>query len=391
MIRLWFRVLCLLSVFVIVLYVVHTASAFPLQAPTMQTGTKAQSPQVIFKVPTKHLPIKQIGEALSLIPPITLTHTPLTAELPPTPTPARGYQALSSADGPNRVPLAESLVSRMTSSTQAATPDAPYYRKTWLAYYGRPNVPVMGILGEYDVEILTALLREKAAIFDAANGPDVDVQPAFHLVYGMATRGANGDGSHLVFLDDDVVMAYIERAMIEEFAVILDIQIGALSPVDSIQRGLPYLQYPNVHLGIDPEFAMVHPDQQYPGTPIGYITGGQVNEVQDEMTQYLTTNGISGSRILLVHQFIDRMIVDKAAMSSDYPVDLTVSVDGWGAPVEKIRRYNNFTSDYPVEFSAFKLFYRWDSPVMTERHALGVDSYAEVITVSTVPNMIIYQ
>lgn len=391
MIRLWFRALCLLSVFAFILYAVHTAAALPLQAPSMQTGTKAQTPQVIFKVPTKHLPIKQIGETLSLTPPVTQTLTPPTAELPPTPVPARNYQDFGQASGPNRVPLVESLVSRMTASTQVATPDAPYYRKTWLAYYGRPNVPVMGILGEYDIEMLTALLREKAAIFDAANGPDIGVQPAFHLVYGMATRGANGDGSHLVFLDDDVVMAYIERAMIEGFAVILDIQIGALTPVDSIQRGLPYLQYPNVHLGIDPEFAMVHPDQQYPGTPIGYITGGQVNEVQNAMTQYLSTNGISEPRILLVHQFIDRMIVDKAAMSSGYPVDLTISVDGWGAPVEKIRRYNNFTSDYPVEFSAFKLFYRWDSPLMTERHVLGVDSYANVITVSTVPNMIIYQ
>lgn len=391
MIRLWFRALCLLSVFAFIFYAVHTAAALPQKAPSMQTGTKAQTPQVIFKVPTKHLPIKQIGEILSLKPPVTQTLTPPTAKLPPTPTPARNYQDFGQASGPNRVPLAESLVSRMTSSTQAATPDAPYYRKTWLAYYGRPNVPVMGILGEYDIEMLTALLREKAAIFDAANGPDIGVQPAFHLVYGMATRGANGDGSHLVFLDDDVVMAYIERAVLEGFAVILDIQIGALSPVDSIQRGLPYLQYPNVHLGIDPEFAMVHSDQQYPGTPIGYITGGQVNEVQNAMTQYLSTNGISEPRILLVHQFIDRMIVDKAAMSSGYPVDLTISVDGWGAPVEKIRRYNNFTSDYPVEFSAFKLFYRWDSPLMTERHALGVDSYANVITISTVPNMIIYQ
>lgn len=392
--RLYLRALCFVVALTIYSFWGSTVGAVPLQKPLLQETSKAQPPRIIFKISSKHLPLRQIRAELRHTNPTRIPRRAVSADVlpanPPTPAANPQYSELAQASIP-RLPLNDSLIARMTTSTQAASPESPYYRKSWLTYYGRPNVPVMGILGEHDITELTRLLREKAVVYDVANGPDVNVQPAFHLVYGMATRGANRDGSHLVFLDDDVVMSYIESAAREGFAVILDIQIGALTPVDSIQRGLPYLQYPNVHLGIDPEFAMVYPNQRYPGTPIGYITGAQVNEVQAAMVQYMASNGIVEPRILLVHQFTEHMIVNKETISPEYPIALTISVDGWGAPIEKIRRYNAFTSGYAVEFSAFKLFYRWDSPVMTERHAIGVESYADVITIDTVPNLIIYQ
>jgi LysM repeat protein len=282
------------------------------------------------------------------------------------------------------------ITERMTLRSQTTAADSPYHQTTWLTFYGRPNVPIMGILGEHDLDELTRLLRDQARAYDQANGPALSVTPAYHLVYGMATR-APGDGSHLAYLSEEETLTYIERAQAEGFGVILDIQIGALTPVSATAVAFPFLQYENVHLAIDPEFALVHPRQTWPGNPIGYVTGEQVNEVQAAMQAYMVENGITGRRILLVHQFLDSMIVNKEGIDPGFDgVELTISVDGWGPPYGKISKYNHFVNR-ATSFAAFKLFYRWDEPLLSEREALGEDGYAGTHFIETTPNLIIYQ
>lgn len=284
-----------------------------------------------------------------------------------------------------------SVTERLTGAAQRAQEDSPFYRTTWLTYYGRPAVPIMGILGEHEIEELTTLLKAEAAAYDAANGDELGVLPAYHLVYGMATKAPNNDGSHLVFLEDSTVEAYIEQAEEEGFAVILDIQIGALTPAESLAYGLPWLDYTNVHLALDPEFAMAHAGQAWPGDPIGYVTATQINEAQALMQAYLEENEIAEQRVLLVHQFLDSMIENKTDLDWDFPnIVLTLSADGWGGPWGKISKYNSFM-DAQTRFTAFKLFYRWDEPLMTPREALGVDGYGEQGFIEVTPNLVIYQ
>jgi LysM repeat protein len=285
------------------------------------------------------------------------------------------------------------ITERMTSLAQQTSLNSPFYGTTWLTYYGRPNVPVMGILGEFSIEELVPLLRAEAEVYDRANGDGLTVMPAFHLVYGMATKAPGADNSYLGFMADSEVLAYIEAAKAEGWSVILDVQIGGLSPTEAISPALEYLAYPNVHLAIDPEFAMAHPGQVVPGNPIGFVTAEQVNEVQEAINNYMISMRLTTPRILLVHQFQSNMILDKEKLdASSYPnVALTLSVDGWGGPWGKISKYNSLvTVDSP--FTAFKLFYRWDEPLLTPDEALGnhpisgSDAYMDVT-----PNFIIYQ
>ncbi|MCX6047341.1 MAG: LysM peptidoglycan-binding domain-containing protein [Chloroflexi bacterium] len=294
----------------------------------------------------------------------------------------------------NTAPLTVSrgtIIERMTLAAQKAAPTSPFYKTTWLTYYGRPDTPIMGILGEYDLDKLTELLKQAAQRYDQANGDQLSVLPAFHLVYGMATKAPGDDNSYLAFLADEVVKAYVERAEKEHFAVILDVQIGALKPADALKPALPWLRYKNVHLAIDPEFAMAHKGQAWPGDPIGFITAEQVNQVQATMQTYMTEHKIEGPRVLLVHQFQDDMIVNKDQLDPNFSqVALTISADGWGDPWGKIGKYNAFV-DKNTQFGAFKLFYRWDEPLMTERQALGIDPYADSVYMEVTPNLIMYQ
>ena len=290
------------------------------------------------------------------------------------------------------LPNRGTILERMTGAAQTTAPASPFHQTTWVTYYGRPDVPIMGILGEHDLDKLTTLLKQQAGLYDQANGDDLGVMPAFHLVYGMATKAPGEDNSYLTFLSDEVVQAYIDRAAQEKFAVILDIQIGALTPADAIKPGLPWLKYKHVHLAIDPEFAMSHRGQALPGDPIGFITAQQVNEVQATMQAYLQAQKLTAPRILLLHQFLEEMIVEKEKLDGSYAnVELTIVADGWGGPWGKISKYNDFMDANSTEFSAFKLFYRWDEPILTEREALGVDAYGGSAYMEVTPNLIIYQ
>ena len=55
-----------------------------------------------------------------------------------------------------------SVEQRRTYSARTAPPGSPFYNTTWLTFYGRPGVPVMGILGEYSIDELVPLLRNQA-------------------------------------------------------------------------------------------------------------------------------------------------------------------------------------------------------------------------------------
>jgi hypothetical protein len=285
------------------------------------------------------------------------------------------------------------ITERMTSLAQQASVASPFYNTTWLAYYGRPNIEVMGILGEHPIEDLMPLLRAEAEAYERANGDALKVMPAFHLVYGMATRAPGDDKSHLAYMGETEVISYINAAEAEGWGVILDVQIAALSPTDAISPALAYLKYSNVHLAIDPEFAMSHKGQVVPGNPIGFVTAEQVNQVQELIDAYLAIQQLPSPRILLVHQFQSDMIVEPEKLdATNYPrVQLTLSVDGWGGPWGKISKYNSLvTTESP--FTAFKLFYRWDEPLLLPDEALGNRPYrGSDFFMDVTPNLIIYQ
>jgi LysM repeat protein len=304
----------------------------------------------------------------------------------PTSTSASASGSGSSGDNPNG---RGSVEQRLTYAARTVPSDSPFYHTIWVTYYGRPDVPVMGILGEYSIDDLVPQLRAQANAYAAENG-SLRVMPAFHLIYGMASTGPGDNGSHLVYLTDDVVKAYIDRAQQEGFGVILDVQIGAVTPLESILPAFPYLAYRNVELALDPEFAMTNDGQTVPGQPPGMITANQVNQVQASISAYMQQMGIGGRRMLIVHQFLPSMIDDTAGFYEYDGVDLAICADGYGPAGPKITKYNLFM-DANVRFTGFKLFYQWDEPVLTERQVLGIDPYAGTDYIEETPNLIVYQ
>ena len=74
--------------------------------------------------------------------------------------------------------------------------------------------------------------------------------------------------------------------------VFLDVQIG----LSTLQAEIPllekYLSMPNVHLGIDPEFAMNGKGGKRPGSVIGTMSAADINYVGEYLANLVKKNNI---------------------------------------------------------------------------------------------------
>lgn len=248
-----------------------------------------------------------------------------------------------------------------------------------IAFYGHPFSKQMGILGLYSKEEIARRVKEYARRYDAVNGPD-GVVPAYYIIYGTCwPKGEIG------YLDDAVLEDYIKYAQSQGMIVFVDHQIGKYSVRESMEKILPFLRYPNVHLAIDPEWRTLNPMKE-----IGSITAAELNEAQKIMQDYIIEHKIPGIRMLVVHQFHEKMITDRQEVKANFDRVLLVhTADGFGSPALKRNTYamNSRADNMPVK--GFKLFFKSDFPLAG--YDIPLLSPEEVMALEPRPSLIIYQ
>ena len=248
-----------------------------------------------------------------------------------------------------------------------------------LAYYGHPRSRNMGILGRYPIEELYRRISVTAENYEAVSGGR-NVIKAFHIIYGTVwPEGAIG------YISNDLIRQWIEFALERDMLVFIDHQIGRFDPVASVSRMFPWLRCPNVHLAFDPEWRTTAPMRE-----IGYVTGEEINRIQQAMEDYIYANDITGERLLIVHQFNWRMIRNRENVRTDFPrVRLIHNIAGIGSPQMKRETYAYFAPSTNMPIKGFKLWYSggapgttYDSPLMTP---------AQVYALNPRPYLIMYQ
>lgn len=252
----------------------------------------------------------------------------------------------------------------------------PEYRI--VAFYGHPHDPNMGIAGEVSMEELATAVRDEAANYAAAD-PTKPVIPAFELIATVAQRVPGSDGTYILDTDHETLTTYINYAETQGMLVFLDLQIGRGTVANEIEKVRDLLARPNVHLAIDPEFAVA--EGQIPGEYIGSLPAESIAYAQEVLAEISASNGIP-PKILVVHQFREDMIQGKGQLAPYPGVQLVIDADGYGAPELKTAVYNFLVRDEPVEFAGVKLFYRQDVPLLSPK---------EILSLVPAPDVIIYQ
>lgn len=284
--------------------------------------------------------------------------------------------------------------------------------KTWLTMYGRAwdVAPILGRLGFFaGPDEMAAYIAPHVKEIQALNGGK-EVVPVIHPIYAMAIP-CEPDNHCLLYLDTagfDIVEEYIKPAAERGWQVVLDSQIGSSTPVEQVQRMIDrgYLDYPNVHVAIDPEFH-VYPGEDLPGIPIGQIDASDVNKVQHMLDELVRRKNLP-KKVLIVHHFGDPavndgnpfMITNKKTLETLPNVDLVLDADGFGGPTIKVKKYNLMLDheEYPfIRFRAIKLFFfnpyeerhHRDDPVMTWPQVFGEEPTPGGVEMQYKPDIII--
>lgn len=311
---------------------------------------------------------------------------PAGAQILPTPTtsPATSIPVVAAPTAAPTAPTLNLAPQEVAQQIPAADEGGllPNYRI--LSYYGHPHDENMGILGEYGVngaegrEDLVARLKEQAAEYEAAD-PSRPVMLALEVIATVAQGEPGADGSYLLSTDSETLDLYADFTEQNGMQLILDVQIGRRGVKAEIEQVMPWLERPNVHLALDPEFAMA--EGEIPGQHFGQIDGADVTYAQEVLANLSAEKGLP-PKILIVHQFIYEMLTNKDTIGIVPGVQLVIDADGWGDADLKIGTYEALITNEPIQFNGIKLFYRQDKPLMSAEDVLALDP---------VPDLIIYQ
>lgn len=252
-----------------------------------------------------------------------------------------------------------------------------------VAFYGHPHEGAMGILGTTSIQDLYDQIMVKVADWEEAD-PSRPVIPAFEIIASVAQADPLSDGSYLSDTDFETIQEYIDFAADHDMLVFLDTQIGRRTIPEEIDRLRPLLEQPNVHLALDPEFAM--DEGEIPSIDLGEIDASDVNDAQQEMADLSAELGIP-QKLLLVHQFHYTMIENKENIVDVPGVELIIHADGHGAPPEKQVTYEVMVTEWIDQitfFSGFKVFMANnevnDDPEMSPADMMALDPPPDIIT-----------
>lgn len=249
-----------------------------------------------------------------------------------------------------------------------------FARNQVLSYYGNPYTADMGILGEVEPEELVARLQDHAAEYDALNG-DLGLRPALHIVWATAQASEGREGTYLLYVDKRTMSEYIDLACRNGLLVFVDLQIGRSDVASEVEKALPFLEQPHVHLALDPEFAM--PPGEVPGQSIGTTDAEDINVAQRMVSDFVQERGLP-PKVVVVHQFLDTMITRPELLRRYDGVELAIDMDGFGPAEIKRVKYGWYAQ--PADYSGIKLFFKHDPDLMSEADILSLD-----------PDIIIYQ
>ena len=227
----------------------------------------------------------------------------------------------------------------------------PYHRV--VAYYGNLYSKRMGVLGEYPKDTMFKMLLAECEKWKNADTA-LPVRPALHYIAVTAQSNGGKQRMRMPFHQIDTILNWAKEI---NALVFIDVQVGW----STIQEELPelekYLQMPNVHFGMDPEFSMK--GGEVPGKKIGTFDAADINFAIDYLAGLVKKYNIP-PKVLIVHRFTQGMVTNAMSIKTVPEVQTVMDMDGWGDKILKRSTWLRYIYKEPVQFTGFKLFYKND-------------------------------
>ena len=247
-----------------------------------------------------------------------------------------------------------------------------------IAYYGNPLSNRMGALGANPPQQMIPELIARTNKWRVAD-PATPTRCAMELIAIAAQAAPGKTKTHRLRMGSKVINQVLGWARGAGCLLILDVQVGWSSVPEELPYLQPWLNEPDVHLALDPEWDM--PPGVKPGTKVGSMTAAHIQFGIDLLTKTVADRNI-GPKLLIVHRFRDFMVSNPETIVPNPSVRLLVNMDGFGPPETKLNSYKVAQAGMPTTLTGFKLFFLNDTPMLQP---------VDVLPILPVPVFINYQ
>jgi hypothetical protein len=250
--------------------------------------------------------------------------------------------------------------------------------RLFVALYGAPGAPVLGVLGEQDVTATIDRAKKVAASYDDLT--DKTVVPTLEIIATVAAGAEGDDGNFSNELPPERLEPYIDAAAGAGVYVVIDLQPGRADFLTQAKLYESLLVKPNVGLALDPEWRL-EPGERHL-TQIGSVTAAEVNSVSDWLAALVERDGLP-PKMLVLHQFRLNMIQDRQDVDTSHPqLELLIHADGQGGQPDKQATWRALHAEAPAGIAwGWKNFYDEDLPMLTPEQTMSdVDPQPDLVT-----------
>lgn len=255
----------------------------------------------------------------------------------------------------------------------------PFDLHRYVALYGAPGAPALGVLGEQGPKETVQRAEQVAKPYRAES--DELVTPAMEVIATVAAGDAGADGDYSTELPVSTLEPYVDAAHDADMPVIIDLQPGRSDFLSQAKKYESLLKKPGVWLALDPEWRLTK--DQVPLEQIGSVSASEVNEVSSWLAALVRDEGLP-PKALVLHQFRLSMIQDRSALQTHPELDMLVHVDGQGSQPDKQATWKALHQGAPEGLHwGWKNFYDEDTPMLTPAQTMQ--------DVTPTPSLVTYQ
>ncbi len=239
--------------------------------------------------------------------------------------------------------------------------------RRFVAFYGHPETVGLGALGDQGPEATLERMQPYLTEY-AADG--YQVIPTFEMIASVASASATDDSDYSFEWPISTFDAWIEVARANDMYVVLDLQPGREDFLTQAKQYEELLKLPFVGLALDPEWR-IGPDQVHL-VQTGQVSAAEVNTVVDWLADLVRANGLP-QKLLLVHQFQTRMILDRETLKQRPELQMVIQMDGQGPTATKDDTYRFLTEgteDAHWKWG-WKNFFRMDPDTPTPAYTIA--------------------
>jgi hypothetical protein len=240
--------------------------------------------------------------------------------------------------------------------------------RRYVAFYGHPEHQGLGALGEQGAD---ATLDRMAPLLTEYAADGSQVIPTFEIIASVAAADGTEDGDYSFEWPASSFEQWITVARENGAYVILDLQPGREDFLSQAKQYEDLLKLPFVGLALDPEWRLT-PDQVHLAQA-GHVEASEVNTVVDWLADLVRDNGLP-QKMIIVHQFLSRMIVDRETLKQRPELQMVIQMDGQGPIATKDDTYAFLTAGTEEAHWrwGWKNFFDEDSPATaTPAYTMG--------------------